>query len=199
MATENRLVTVTYRLYATDADGNTTVAEEATLHHPFKFITGFGTAMESFEQRVKDLHEGDKFDFTLSPEEAYGDYDEAHVIEIDKASFNPDGHFNPADFPVGQYLTLINDDGMRFLGQIVEIKEETVRIDLNDALAGKTLHYIGTVIGNKPATNKEIEGMINLLSGECSCGCQHEGNEQGHHHCGHDHGGHCGCGHHHNH
>ena len=94
---------------------------------------------------------------------------------------------------------------------MVDVKDEVVVIDLNSLYAGKELHYKGHVVTARPATDTEIQGAINMLSGEgCGCGCGHDHDEDGHDHCGchHDHedghhgscGG-CGCdhGHHHQH
>ena len=83
-----------------------------------------------------------------------------------------------------------------------------VKIDLNDILAGKSLHFTGTIITSREATIEEMAGYINMISGEgcgCGCGCDHdhdhgEGCGCGHHHDhDHNHGEGCGCGHHHDH
>ena len=206
---QHRYITVAYTLYADNEAGIHEQLEEAPAAHPFQFITHLGMALDSFEERVRDLNEGDTFDFTLSVDEGYGPYEEERVIEVPKTAFHIDGRFDKDTVYPGAVLPLVNEEGYRFDGLVVDVKDEVVVIDLNSLYAGKELHYKGHVVTARPATDAEIQGAINMLSGEgCGCGCDHD--EDGHDHCGchHDHedghhdgcGG-CGCdhGHHHHH
>ena len=45
---ENKYITVAYKLYVMQ-DGQKTLVEEATVEHPFQFISGLGTTLERFE------------------------------------------------------------------------------------------------------------------------------------------------------
>ena len=80
---ENKYITLAYKLYTIE-NGEKEFTEEAPAEHPFQFISGLGLTLESFENQVKDLNKGDKFDFTIKAEEAYGEYDEEHVIDLPK-------------------------------------------------------------------------------------------------------------------
>ena len=90
---ENKYITVAYKLYAIE-DGEKDFTEEATAEHPFQFISGLGLILESFEDQVKSLKAGDKFDFTIACADAYGDFDEEHVIDLPKQIFEVDGKFD---------------------------------------------------------------------------------------------------------
>lgn len=204
----NKLITASYKLEAIDADGTKTIVEEAPIEAPFKFITGMGITLDTFESNIENLNEGDNFDFTLTPEEGYGPYMEEHVRDFDRSLFCVDGRFDKERIFVGAEVPLINEDGERFPGRVLEVTDKTVKIDLNDILAGKSLHFTGTIITSREATIEEMAGYINMISGEgcgCGCGCDHdydhgEGCGCGHHHDhDHDHGEGCGCGHHHDH
>ena len=71
---ENKYITLAYKLYSIE-NGEKEFTEEAPAEHPFQFISGLGLTLEAFESQVKDLKKGDKFDFTIKAEEAYGEYD----------------------------------------------------------------------------------------------------------------------------
>ena len=55
---ENKYITVAYKLYVMQ-DGQKTLVEEATVEHPFQFISGLGTTLERFETEITALKKGD--------------------------------------------------------------------------------------------------------------------------------------------
>jgi len=188
----NKYITVAYKLYAVE-DGEKDFVEEAPVEHPFQFISGLGTTLEAFETEIGALKAGDKFEFTIPAEDAYGEYFEDHVIDLPKDIFVVDGRFDSEMIQEGKMVPLMNADGQRLNGTVQEVKDDIVVMDMNHPLAGADLLFIGEVVTTREATTEEIQGMINMMSGEgCSCdscgdGCGDEG-------CGgHDHSG-CGCG-----
>ncbi len=194
--TENKYIAVDYCLYSV-ADGKKELVEQTSAERPFVFITGFGIALDAFEKAVESLAAGEEFDFNLGKEEAFGDRDERRVISLDKEMFDVDGHFDKENIFVGATIPLQNEDGNRFMGVVLEIGKDKVRIDLNSPLAGKTLNFTGKVLENRAATSDEIQSLVNHLNGGCGggcgkCGgsCGHDGEKKGD---GHDGGcGHCG-------
>lgn len=212
--TPNKYVTVAYELYTDNDKGIHELVEKAPIEHPFQFISGLGIALDSFENKILALTEGEAFDFVLKVDEAYGPYEQDHVIELPKETFAINGRFDKDMVYPGAVLPLVNADGMRFQGLVLELKDNTVIIDLNHPLAGKDLHFKGQVVTMRDATNEEIQALINHegcnCGGDCEGGC--EGGCGGHHHehgeseccgkhehgkgecCGkHEHGEGCGC------
>lgn len=211
--TPNKYVTVAYELYTDNDKGIHELVEKAHIEHPFQFISGLGIALDSFESKILALAEGETFDFVLKVDEAYGPYEQDHVIELPKETFAINGRFDKDMVYPGAVLPLVNADGMRFQGLVLELKDNTVIIDLNHPLAGKDLHFKGQVVTMRDATNEEIQALINHegcnCGGDCEGGC--EGGCGGHHHehgegccgkhehgegecCGkHEHGEGCGC------
>ena len=57
---ENKYITVAYKLYSIE-DGEREFTEEATVEHPFQFISGLGLTLDAFEEQIKGLNAGDKF------------------------------------------------------------------------------------------------------------------------------------------
>ena len=212
--TPNKYVTVAYELYTDNDKGIHELVEKAPIEHPFQFISGLGIALDSFESKILALTEGEAFDFVLKVDEAYGPYEQDHVIELPKETFAINGRFDKDMVYPGAVLPLVNADGMRFQGLVLELKDNTVIIDINHPLAGKDLHFKGQVVTMRDATNEEIQALINHegcnCGGDCEGGC--EGGCGGHHHehgegeccgkhehgkgecCGkHEHGEGCGC------
>ena len=71
---QNKFMSVVYQLY-TVADGENTLEEQTGNDRPFEFITGFGVALDAFEQQVMNMEKGSSFDFILQPDQAFGAYD----------------------------------------------------------------------------------------------------------------------------
>lgn len=185
----NKYITVAYKLYTIE-DGERELIEEAKVDHPFQFISGLGTTLESFENQIVNLKKGDNFDFTIPSGDAYGDFDDDHVIDLPKHIFEVDGKFDAEMIKEGNIVPLMDSEGRRLNGTVMEVKEEVVVMDMNHPLAGADLNFVGEVVENRAATNEEVQGMINMMSGGgCNCGCDDCGDDCGDH--GHDHGG-CG-------
>ncbi|PTL34323.1 peptidylprolyl isomerase [Prevotella sp. oral taxon 376] len=187
----NKLIHVAYRLYDV-TDGGSHLIEETSADKPFVFLSGFGITLEDFEKAVADLHEGDEFDFTLTPGQAYGEYMQEHVLDLDRQMFVVNGKFDDEHIFVDSVVPLQNEDGNRFMGRVIAIGDSTVKMDLNHPLAGKTLNFKGHIIDNRDATNQEIEQFAKMLSGEGGCDGHCEGHREGHcgGHCDGDHDGH---------
>ena len=184
----NKYIAVAYKLYTVD-NGESELVEEATDKEPFQFISGYGITLDAFEKEIAGLEKGAEFDFTLQKDDAYGDYEQEHVLDLDKEIFCINGHFDRERIYKDAIVPLQNEDGNRFLGKVVSVGNDKVRIDLNHPLAGKTLNFKGHVVESREATNEEIQGLINRMSGEgCCCGGHHDDGGC----CGHGHGeGHC--------
>ena len=182
----NKYYEIAYKLY-TIKDGERNMEEEAPASDPFVFITGFGTTIPGFEKHIEPLTKGDTFDFTLSKDEAYGDHYDERILNLDKQIFSPNGKFDSENVFVGAILPLQNEDGNRFMGQVLDITDDKVRIDLNHPLAGCELNFQGTVTECREATNEEIQMIINRMSGggchggcgSCSGGCHGDGEGEG--------------------
>lgn len=206
----NKLIAVQYQLFTISENGERTLVEETTKEQPFVFITGFDAALDALEERLENLNRGDKFDFELDKEKAFGEYETSRVIELNKEMFIVDGQFDSKNIFKGAQIPLKNEDGNFFIGTVLEIGDAAVKVDLNHPLAGKKLNFKGYIIENREATKDEIKTMLSHMNGGgcggdcggCEGGCGHHEGGCGHHDhedgcCGHhEHKGGC-CGHHH--
>lgn len=198
----NKYYAIAYKLY-TVVNGERSLEEEAPANDPFIFISGFGTTIPGFEKQIEVLEKGQAFDFVIKKDDAYGDYYDERVIKLDKSVFTINGKFDAQHIFVDAIIPLQNEDGNCFMGQVLEITDDSVRVDLNHPLAGRDLNFVGEVVECREATDKEIQDLINNLSGGChgGCGSCHggcDGGCGGEHHCDSEHScenGHCngGC------
>ncbi len=206
----NKLIAAQYQLFTISENGERKLVEETTKEQPFVFITGFDAALDALEERLENLKLGEKFDFELEKEKAFGEYEPSRVIELNKEMFIVDGQFDSKNIFKGAQIPLKNEDGNFFIGTVLEIGDAAVKVDLNHPLAGKKLNFKGYIIENREATKDEIKTMLSHMNGGgcggdcggCEGGCGHHEGGCGHHEhedgcCGHhEHKGGC-CGHHH--
>lgn len=212
----NKLIAAQYQLFTISENGERKLVEETTKEQPFVFITGFDAALDALEERLENLKLGEKFDFELEKDKAFGEYEPSRVIELNKEMFIVDGQFDSKNIFKGAQIPLKNEDGNFFIGTVLEIGDAAVKVDLNHPLAGKKLNFKGYIIENREATKDEIKTMLSHMNGGgcggdcggcesgCESGCGHHEHEGGC--CGHnEHKGECGnhehkggcCGHHH--
>jgi FKBP-type peptidyl-prolyl cis-trans isomerase SlyD len=186
---QNKYLSVSYQLYTIDGEQKNLV-EQTQQGKPFIFISGFGVSLDAFEQHIVGLQPGEKFDFTVQPAEAFGEYDEQGVHKMTREAFSINGHFDHEHIFEGAVITMMDEEEHRFMARVAEVTDDHVTIDTNHPLAGETLQFTGVVLENREATAAEIQHMLNHLSGEgCGCGCDEcEGHD-------HEHGNGCGCGH----
>ena len=117
--TPHKYVAVAYELYTDNEKGIHELVEKAPTEHPFQFISGMGVALDTFEEKMLALNEGDAFDFVLKQEEAYGPYEEERVLELPKETFSVNGKFDKDMVYPGAVLPLMNADGNRFQGLVL--------------------------------------------------------------------------------
>lgn len=168
----NQALTLLYELSVMQ-DGEEVIVEECTKERPFIFVTGLGFTFDAFEAQFENLKTGDDFDFIIPKEEANGERNEEFVFDVPKSTFVVDGKFQDDEIYPGNIVPLLDAEGHRIQGMVVDVKENSVTLDLNHPLAGKDLHFEGTVLEKRDATPQEIQGMLNVITGAGHCGGCH--------------------------
>ena len=176
----NKYVAVIYDLNVGEGEERE-LMEKATREVPLKFIYGTGMMIPAFEDALAGLESGDQFDFSLIPENAYGEYNEDHVLELPKNIFEIDGKFDSEMVKEGNTIPMMDADGHRMNGSVLEVKKDVVVMDFNHPLAGETLHFKGEVVDVHEPTAEEIAAMT---SSSCGGGCEGCGGGCGDHECG---------------
>jgi FKBP-type peptidyl-prolyl cis-trans isomerase SlyD len=183
---ENKYVTLSYDLNVGEGEERE-LMEQATAERPMEFIFGTNSMLEAFEKQLEGLSKGDTFSFQLTPEEAYGDYDDSKIVELPKHIFEIDGKIDDQVLFEGNTVPMMDSSGNRLSGSVVSIADDVVTMDFNHPLAGETMHFEGAVTGVRDASAEEIAALFS--GGGCGCGsggCGSCGEEN-------DEGG-CGCG-----
>jgi FKBP-type peptidyl-prolyl cis-trans isomerase SlyD len=178
---DEKMVSLTYDLTVDgEDDGQKELMERATREQPLTFMFGMDMMLDAFEKNVIGLETGDKFSFILSPEEAYGEYIEQHVVELPKKMFEIDGRFDSERVAEGQTLPMMDASGRRMMGSVLEVRDNEVVMDFNHPLAGEYLHFDGEVIDVHEPTPEEIAALAQ--EGDCGCeGCEGANDESGCH------------------
>ena len=113
--------------------------------------------LPKFEENLNGLKADDKFEFTLKCEDAYGLASEEAVMDLPKNIFEVDGKTEDGLLAEGNVIPMQNDDGQKFNGVIVEVKDDTITMDFNHPLSGDDLYFTGNIVEVREATKEEIE------------------------------------------
>lgn len=151
---KNSVVSVNYLLSLKETGEK---VEQTSKEEPFVFIFGTGGLLEDFEKNLQGKKTGDSFDFFIDYQRGYGVRDEQHLVMIPIDAFlDKDGTFDKENVKVGVTLPMVDNEGNRLYGQVVEVTAENVKMDFNHPLAGKDLHFKGEVLEVRSATEEEL-------------------------------------------
>jgi FKBP-type peptidyl-prolyl cis-trans isomerase 2 len=128
---DGRTVKVNYTL---TVDGK--VVDSSKGRQPLEFTAGAHQMIPGFEKAVMGMKAGQKKSFKVKPEEGYGSVDPKAIREVPKKQL-PAGVTPKA----GMTLYAQTQEGKPFPVMIKEVKKETVVLDFNHPLAGKTLNF----------------------------------------------------------
>ncbi len=142
------VVAIDYRLHL----GDGTIVDASAPDDPLTYLHGEGQIVPGLERALEGLSAGEAKQVVVPPEDGYGASDPEGVQEVPRASFPPD--FRPQ---VGMELVAQGPHGEPVPFVIKDVKLETVVVDMNHPLAGKTLHFDVTVRDVRAASPEELE------------------------------------------
>ena len=103
---------------------------------PLQFEIGTNQVIKGFENGVAGMKVGDEKNVKIEPSEGYGERNENYIKEMPKASVPKD-----LELKTGMMLIFKREDGMRIPGVVTGIKTDTIKVDFNHPLSGKTLNF----------------------------------------------------------
>ncbi|NOZ12183.1 MAG: peptidylprolyl isomerase [Acidobacteria bacterium] len=126
----------TVRVHYTGTLDNGEVFDSSRDRDPLEFKVGGGMVIPGFDKAVLGLKAGDSTSVKLPPEEAYGEIRKELIMPMQKSQV-------PEDIvpEVGMQVMLQAQNGQQVPATITEINENTIILDANAPLAGKTLNF----------------------------------------------------------
>ncbi|MBQ7456519.1 MAG: peptidylprolyl isomerase [Desulfovibrio sp.] len=112
-----------------------TVFDSSKDREPLTFEVGKGMVIKGFENALLGKTSGDTVTVCIPPEEAYGDYDPRQVFTVEREQV-PEG----IPLEIGTKLQLSSENGVLFV-TLTELDDQTITLDANHELAGKTLVF----------------------------------------------------------
>jgi len=131
LVAEGKLVSLEYTLTLDDKS----VVETNVGAKPLTYTHGSHQLIPGLEKALEGMTVGDTKQVTVAPAEGYGEMDPKALQEVQKQLIPPDA------LKVGTRLQGKTPNGQTVYPLISEIKDDTVVLDFNHPLAGKTLHF----------------------------------------------------------
>ena len=147
---ENAMVTMDYELRIDGYDGQL-IESSIETGRPISFIYGKGMLMPAIEEELLNKEEGDVVKVEIPPENAYGLRNEEAVQQIPRS-------YIPSHIELREGLTLVmqTPQGEEIGMRVVDFDDETVTVDFNHPLAGKTLYFTLYIREVREATPEEL-------------------------------------------
>lgn len=177
--TQDKFVAIHYTVKLEDG----TVLDSSEGKEPLGYVHGHNNLITGLEKELEGKAAGDKLSAVIQPGEAYGEYDDKLVMDVPKSQFE-----TSMGIEVGMMFQAMSPQGP-ILVRVVEINDDSVKIDGNHELAGKVLHFDVEVVEVRDATEEELNPP-SCGCGGCGGGCGGDCNGD----CGGDCNGDCGDG-----
>lgn len=166
---KEKMVTLTYSLTLPAKGGE--VIDSANKENPLTFMAGIGMMIPGFDAGIEGKSAGDNYVLDIPAAEAYGEVEEDAVVDLPKNIFEVEGKVDEDVIKVGNTVPMMAANGQRMNGIVLEVSEDTVKMDFNHPLAGQALHFEGEIVEVRDATEEEKQQILNPTGG-CGCGEQ---------------------------
>ena len=121
---------------------------------PLTYLVGHGQMIPGFEEEMMGASQGERREFTLEPERAYGHPLEDLITDFAKDQF---AQLEQSGVEIEVGMTLV---AQTFQGpapfMVKAVNDDTITADFNHAMAGKTLCFSVEVVEVRQATEEEI-------------------------------------------
>ncbi|MBN1541108.1 peptidylprolyl isomerase [candidate division KSB1 bacterium] len=125
-------VQVHYKGFLDDGE----VFDSSLDREPLEFTIGENQVIRGFETAITGKSVDEQVTVRIPPKDAYGEYNDELVFEVERAQFP--AHITPR---VGMRLEVQAENGQQLQLVIQAITEQSIRLDANHPMAGKTLNF----------------------------------------------------------
>lgn len=126
----------TVRIHYTGYLDNEEQFDSSAGRDPLEFTLGSNQVIPGFEQAVLGMNEGEKKTVTIDPENAYGQYRDELLMEVERSQIPKD-----VDPEVGMNLQAQHQDGSTVNLKVTQVSDNSVTLDANHPLAGENLTF----------------------------------------------------------
>ncbi|MBN2048489.1 MAG: peptidylprolyl isomerase [Anaerolineaceae bacterium] len=149
--------------YVLTVDGE--IADSSAGREPLPYLHGHDNLIKGLEVELEGMKVGEQKQVVVAPKDGYGEIDPEAFADMERAKF-PEGF----DLQIGRMIRLNAGDGRVMTAAIAEVNDETVKLDFNHPLAGKSLNFDVTISDIREATDLEItSGHVAPVGGCASC------------------------------
>lgn len=131
VVSKGKHVSLEYTLKLNDKD----VVESNVGGEPMTYLHGAEEIVPGLERALEGMSVGEQKHVTVKPVDAYGEVDQKAIQEV-KKSLVPEHAWK-----VGAELEARGPEGQSLFPHVTEVKEDSVVLDFNHPLAGKTLYF----------------------------------------------------------
>lgn len=103
---------------------------------PLRFTVGAENIIAGFDNAVLGMKKGDKKTVTITSEDGYGERADDNIVTVPRGD-SPEEQ----NVAVGMPVYLVDQEGENIPGIVTEVFDDTVNVDINHPLAGKTLVF----------------------------------------------------------
>lgn len=104
--------------------------------NPATFTLGDGNLLAGFENKLLGLRKGERKQFTVSPEEAFGQPNPNNVQHFKRGDFDP-----AMELYEGLVISFADASKAELPGVVTRFDTETVVVDFNHPLAGRVIYF----------------------------------------------------------
>ena len=129
---ENTRVTLNFALSLEDGS----MVDSNFDQTPVTFSVGDGSLLPGFERALFGLKAGDEAEFTIPPEQGFGQPNEHNIQVVKRDQFEPE-----ITLEVGMMFSFADAAGGELPGVVTDFDGEAVTVDFNHPLAGRSLVF----------------------------------------------------------
>lgn len=140
---------VTLHFSVSLADGQ--LLDSTKNGNPAQFVFGDGNLIAGFESGLVGLKSGDRRSLFLTPEQAFGERNEANIQRFPRA------HFKGMELSEGLVVSFADAAKAELPGTVVGFDEDVVTVDFNHPLAGRDLNFEVEIINVVDAGSTPVQ------------------------------------------